>query len=335
MDPTRKHEIREPILVTGATGFIGQHLLARLIGENRQVRAFLLPEETPPDAWNERAAIFRGDVRDTGSVSRAVEGVGTVIHLAAVVQDWGPTSWHHDVTVEGTRRVLTAAAQEGARAVLASSLTVYGDALQKGPCPEDVTWGSPTGLYSGSKQAQERAAWEVAQTTGLKLTAVRPGNVYGPGSKQWVDGVVAELRRRTPSLLGGGEFNAGLCSVENVVEGLLLSAASEKAVGQAYNINDDSDTTWKRYFSDLARYSGSPAPYSIPRWLAWVLAKTIEPIWKILPTRTRPPISYDAYNLVASDLQLPVDLARREMGYQPANTYKQAMEPVRQYLKNF
>jgi nucleoside-diphosphate-sugar epimerase len=194
--------------------------------------------------------VVRGDVTDRASAERAVRGARVVFHLAAVVSDSGDERVFQRVTVGGTDNVLGAAAAEGARAVLVSSVVAYGDALRGDACDEDHPFGRPLGLYSRSKQAQERLARELARTRGLQLTVVRPANVYGPGSKPWMDEVVTQLCK---GLVGGGEGNAVLCHVGNLVDLLARAGNGSQALGRSYNAADGSDVTWTR-----RRSSGRP-----------------------------------------------------------------------------
>lgn len=324
--------MKNPILVTGATGFIGNTLIHRLTREGHRVRAFVLPAEKHLAAWH-GVELAEGDVTDPQSVESAMQGIGTVFHLAAVVQDFGPRDWFEAVTVQGTRNVLQAAARQNARVVFTSSITVYGDKLQTETLAEDTPWGNACGVYGEAKQRQEQLAWEIASETGLEVVSVRPCNVWGPGSKLWVDSVVAELRRGTPSLIDGGTFDGGLLHIDNLVEALLLAASNPKAAGRAYNISDDQGITWARYFSDLATRSNSPRPRPIPRWVARLLVMIIEPLWKILPTKTRPPLNFESYNLVGFPTRFPITRAREELGYRPVVQYDEAMKQLEAYLE--
>lgn len=323
----------EPVLVTGATGFIGRHLVTRLAGEGLAVRAFVLPGDEVPEYWGDGVEIVRGDVAEAATVEKAAQGVGTVYHLAAVVTDWGNNAWHERVTVSGTRHVLGAAARHGARAVLASSIVVYGDRLGLDVCSEDHGFGRPLGPYSRSKQAQERIARGLESGAGLRVTIVRPSNVFGPGSVPWVEEVVHLLRRRAVTLIGDGDRNAGLCHVDNLVE-LLILAAREEAVGRVYNAADGSDVTWKRYFTDLAELAGTPPPRSVPPAVARGLAFFFEALWKVVPVfRRRPPITREALNLAGSHHRLPIERARRELGYEPRVGYESAIERLADYVR--
>ncbi len=324
-----------PALVTGATGFIGRRLVARLLAEGCAVRALVLPEEAVEGVWpgTGTVEVFRGDVADAGAVERAVRGAGTVFHLAAVVSDWGPEELFRRVTVGGTANVLGAAAAAGARAVLASSVVVYGDAIGRDVCDEEHPFGRPMGPYSRSKQAQETLGRELAAERGLALTIVRPTNVYGPGSKPWVHDLVAQLRSGRPALIGGQPRNAGLCHVENVVQVLVRAAASPRAVGRAYNACDGSDVTWERYVTDVARLAGTDPPRTVSPLAARIGARVGEAVFRLLRRKRRPPITREALNLVGSNHRVPIDRARAELGYEPRVPYEDGIEQVAAYLR--
>jgi nucleoside-diphosphate-sugar epimerase len=198
---------------------------------------------------------------------------------------------------------------------------------------EDAPWGRTLGHYSAAKQAQERLAAQKAQERAIPLTLVRPSHVYGPHSPQWVDAVVAELKRGTPVLIGGGDFNAGLCHVDNLVEALLLCASRSEAVGRTYNVDDGSEVTWKQYFGDLARLAGAPRPKSVPRALANALAILVETPWRLLRLGGRPPLTREALNLIGSGYRFPIARIRRELGFEPPIAYEEALPAIEAGLR--
>jgi len=326
-------EIAQPALVTGATGFIGRALIARLLEEGVRVRALVLPGEETQGIVPAGVEIVRGDITDAAAVLAAMRGAGTVFHLAAVVGDWGAEELFQRITVGGTRNVMNAAADAGTRVLLASSVVVYGEFVQSRVCDEELGYGKAVGAYSRAKQRQEQLALEIARARKVKLTVIRPTNVYGPGSKPWVHDVVDQLRSGTPSLIGGGELNAGLAHVDNVVDIFVRAAGSDVAVGRIYNVSDGSDVTWKQYFSDLAKLLGAKKPASLPRPVATVTAYACEAAWRLFGLKGRPPLTREALNLVGSDHRVPIERARRELGYVPRVDYAEGMRTVAAYLK--
>ncbi len=325
--------IAQPVLVTGASGFIGKRVAAKLLDAGVKVRALVLPQENLPEEWGDTVEIVRGDISEPTSVRTAVAGAGTVIHLAAVVSDWGDESLYWKYTVDGSRLVFEEAVKNNSRVVLTASVIVYGDNVRKGSCPEETGYGKAFGPYSRTKQAQEKLAWEYHRDKGLRLTVVRPGNVYGPGSGPWLHDIVDVLKTGAPGLISGGRGNAGLAYVDNVADVLILAGLDESSVGRVYNASDGLAVTWNQYFSDLAQMIGAKAPGSIPRFPAVISATVFEALWKLFRIKKRPPLTREALNLVGSDNRFPNRRIVVELGYTPQVSYAEGMARTREYIE--
>ncbi len=326
-------DVAGPVLVTGATGFIGRRLAARLVAAGIPTRALVLPGDPVPPAWGSGVGVVTGDIRDPDAVAAAVAGCHTVFHLAAHVGDWGPERVFQQVTVEGTRHLLAAAEATCSRVVLTSSVVVYGHHLGRERCHEGVAMGRPYGPYSRAKQDQERLALEWARAGRCDVRVVRPSNVYGPGSGPWVIGVTGVLKTGKPSLIGGGGQNAGLAHVDNVVDILLRAAGHRASSGDVFNACDELPVTWSRYFGDLAGLVGAPAPRSVPGWLAWPLAWTMETGGRALRLASRPLLTREAVHLVSADHDVPAFRARDQLGHRPMMGYAEALTEIGDSLR--
>lgn len=324
--------IAQPVLVTGATGFIGSRVIYKLLKENIAVKALVLPDEETPSEWAGRLEIVRGSISDPAAVEKAADGTKTIIHLVAVVSDWGDEKKYWEVTVEGSRLVFDQAVKNDTRIVLVSSIVVYGDKIYRQSCPEQTGYGKTFGPYSRTKQAQEKLAWDYHINNGMRLTVIRPANVYGPGSGPWLHDVINVLRSGSPALVSGGEMNAGLAYVDNVADIIIIAAATGAAIGKAYNAGDGLDVTWKKYFTDLAGMIGTKNPISVPRPVAALGAYTFEMIWKLFGIKKRPPITREALNLVGSDNRIPIDKVKNELGYEPQVSYAEGLKYTKDYI---
>lgn len=326
--------IPDPIAVTGATGFIGRRLVHRLVREGYRVHAFDLPEAPTPIEWaKEQVVVRRGDVTRRGDVADALARTHFVFHLAALVSDWGTPEEHERVTVGGTENVLTEAAARRERAILVSSIAAYGDKLSRTVCDEDVELGSPLGPYGASKQAQEQVARRLEGERGLQVTIVRPANVYGPASGPWVDLLCKQLASGAPTLVSGGDFIAALTYVDNVVDVLVRAAERVGSVGRTYNANDEHGATWQRYVTRLAELTQSPKPRSVPRLVAAATAEVLESSFRLARCKTRPSVTREALNLCRGPLRVPIDRARRELGYEPPVSLDEGLAKVEEYLR--
>lgn len=237
------------VLVTGADGFIGSHLVEELIKNGKQVKAFVYYnsfntwgwlDALPKDVLNE-IEVFTGDIRDPYGVRKAVEGVDEVYHLAALIAI--PFSYHSpdsyvDTNIKGTLNVLQASRDMGTGRVLVTSTSeVYGTA-QYVPIDEKhpLQGQSP---YSATKIGADRMAEAFYRSFGLPVTIVRPFNTYGP--RQSARAVIPTII--TQLLSGKEEIRLGALTptrdfnfVKDTVRGFIEIARSDKTIGEEINI---------------------------------------------------------------------------------------------------
>jgi nucleoside-diphosphate-sugar epimerase len=191
------------------------------------------------------------------------------------------------------------------------------------------------GPYSRTKRAAEELALDYHALGRVPVSVVRPGNVYGPGSGLWVDEVARNLRRGLVPLIDGGDGDASMAYVDNVVDLIVRAAETELAAGRIYNANDGSGTTWRRYFGDLARIIGArPPTLAVGRRWAMRAATAMEASWRLGRLPGRPLLTREAVMLLQSRARVPIDRARRDLGHEPLVTYGQAMEQVSRYLRD-
>jgi nucleoside-diphosphate-sugar epimerase len=321
------------VLVTGAGGFIGRRVVARLLDSGHTVRALLLEQEPAPVAWADRVEVLRADVRDAPAMSRAVAGASTVLHLAALVGEaTSDYAAHWEVTAEGSDNVYRAAAAGGARVVVTTSICAYGAAIHAGGCREDGPRGLHQGPYGRAKQAQEDFALAAESELGLAVTILRPANVYGVGSKPWVEMLGAALAAEAFSLIGDGSENAGLVHVENVVDALVLAGASEVANGRTYNVCDGLDVTWQRYAGDLAQMLGVAPPALVPWAPLHAAAHANEDPQALIPPKDAAVPALELLNLIGSNSRFPTERIRSELGWKPRIGYGEAMAEIERHL---
>ena len=325
-------ENKKTILVTGATGFIGGRLMNHLLErEDIKRRSIVLPEETIPKHWGDIVEVIRGSITSPEVVEKAMEGVDTVVHCAAIVGDWGPEKLFRAVTLGGSKNVYEAALKNGTRVILLSSIVVYGTRIHKQSCPEDTPYGRSIGPYSRNKKAQEKLAWEYYKK-GMKLVVVRPANVYGVGSGPWLRDIVNVYKKGLVPVVASKKHNAGLIHVENLVDILLTLIEREDINGEVYNACDGLDITWYQYFSDLSEILGKRKPIVVPYFLLLPAAVVVENMAKLLRFKERPLLTREALNLVGSDNRFPIDKAEKELGFSPRVSYEEGIKEIRKFL---
>ena len=237
------------ILVTGADGFIGSHLVEELIKSGHKVKAFVFYNsfnswgwlDTLPSELLSEIEIFAGDVRDPNGVREAMKGIDIVFHLAALIAI--PYSYHSpdsyvDTNIKGTLNILQAAKELKTERVLVTSTSeVYGTA-QYVPIDEKHPFQGQS-PYSATKIGADRLAESFFRSFDLPVTIVRPFNTYGP--RQSARAVIPTII--TQLLQGAKEIKLGSLSptrdfnyVKDTVNGFLEIAKSDRTIGQEINI---------------------------------------------------------------------------------------------------
>ena len=244
------------VLVTGGAGFIGSNLVRCLVASHEEVRILddlsTGSRENLHDT-NGAPELIVGDIRDEGTLRRAVEGVEVVYHLAAlpsVARSIADPSSSHDVNVNGTLSVLLAARDAGVRRVVyASSSSVYGDTPTL-PKHEDMPT-SPRSPYAASKLSGELYCRAFSAAFGLETVSLRFFNVFGPRQDPASEyaAVVPQFITRmlageSPVIFGDGQQSRDYTYVANVIQACVLAASAGKdAVGEAVNTGCEGRTS--------------------------------------------------------------------------------------------
>jgi len=242
------------ILVTGADGFIGSHLVGRLLQEGYKVKAFVYYNSFNSWGWLDtlsknildKIEVFPGDIRDPNGVKTAAKSCDTVFHLAALIGI--PFSYHSpdsyvDTNIKGTLNVLQAALQLDVKRVLITSTSeVYGTA-QFVPITEEHPYQGQS-PYSATKIGADRLAESFYRSFGLPVTIVRPFNTYGPrqSARAVIPTIITQLLNGNNVIrLGALTTTRDFVYVKDTVNGFIEIAKSEKTIGKEINISTQSE----------------------------------------------------------------------------------------------
>jgi nucleoside-diphosphate-sugar epimerase len=244
------------ILVTGGAGFIGSHIVDRLLDEGFKVRVLdnLSTGEKKNLAQHQNKKSFQfieGDIRNFDLVKKTVKGVDAVFHEAALVSVTRSVEnplLSNEINVTGTVNLLKACVDAHVkRFVYASSCAVYGD-TETLPNHENLA-PKPLSPYAADKLAAEKYAKVFHNVYGLETVSLRYFNVYGPRQKYGpYSGVISIfinrlLENKPPIICGDGEQTRDFINVKDVVEANMLALSKRKAVGEVFNISTGEATT--------------------------------------------------------------------------------------------
>lgn len=325
-------------LLTGASGFIGGHLAARLVRDGYQVRCLVRPTSDTAKLAGLGVELVHGDLTDPASLARAVEGCRYVVHSGAMVSDWALPHEIESVNVAGTRSLLAASAQAAAqRFVHISSTDVYG---HPGTAEVGETHG-PVRFANWYAQTKRGAEDEVrrAGAEGLETVILRPATVYGPGCRETVLEVARAVRKRQMLLVAGGRAVVGLCYVDNLADAVMLALEHERATGRVFNITDGSDVSWRRFVDDLAAGLGAPparfnVPYPVAAGLALGLEHGYRALRRSTGLKTRALLSRQAVQLMGIDQSFSTASARELLGWEPRVDYQTGLRQTLDWLRS-
>lgn len=270
----RKHEARNKqnrpmtILVTGGAGFIGSHLVERLLNAGHAVRVLdNLSTGARENLPRHPALDFRlGDIRDGGTVQAAVRGASAIFHLAAVASVQASIDdpiGTHGTNLVGTLHLLEAGRQAGvARFVYASSAAIYGDTIES-PVAESAAT-RPLSPYAADKLAGEHYLQFYAAKHGMRTTAFRFFNIYGPRQDPTspYSGVISifvdrALAGRPVTVFGDGRQTRDFVYVGDLVEVLCAALNKEEMIGQMMNVGRGVECTLLKLLSGLESIVGT------------------------------------------------------------------------------
>ncbi|HWP34237.1 MAG TPA: NAD-dependent epimerase/dehydratase family protein [Thermodesulfobacteriota bacterium] len=316
-------------LVTGAGGFIGRHLAARLLARGEQVRALDLHLGRLPPA--DRLERLEGDLRLPEVAAAGVRGAEVVYHLASAHLAVSVPERHYwSVNVDGSVGLFLAARRAGVRRfVHVSSVGVYGPL---GARPADETTPcAPVTLYERTKHAAELALAACAADGGPELVVARPAWTYGEGCPRTARLFRAVARRRF-LMIGRGDTRRHPIAVEDLCAGLVLAAHVPHAAGRTYVLAGDEVVTLRELLATIAAVLGvEPPSVRVPVALAAPVAAVVEGVGRLVGVE--PPFSRRSLIFFTQHYHYDTSRARRELGFAPAVRLAEGMASVRERLR--
>ncbi|MCR4404596.1 MAG: NAD-dependent epimerase/dehydratase family protein [Candidatus Acetothermia bacterium] len=318
-------------LVTGATGFIGANIVRALLERNYRVRALVRPDSNKRNLEGLEVELAVGDVRDLGSIRRALEGCSLLFHGAALYSFWvRPRSLIYEVNVEGTRNALQAALERGVeRVVYTSSVAALGLPRDREPADERTPVEPETIVsdYKRSKYLAQQVALEFAKK--LPVVIVNPSFPVGPYDiKPTPTGrvIVDFLNRRMPAYV---ETGMNVVDVEDVALGHLL-AAEKGRVGECYILGGE-NLTMRELLALLEEITGLRAPWVRLPYYPILAASYLNAAWCAL-TGTVPRMTPETIRMSRHYMFYDPGKAVRELGF-PQTPAREALRKAVEWFK--
>lgn len=322
------------VLITGATGFIGRHVVKANLAKGNKVRAFVLPGDFG-EAWlkEQGVEVINGDIRDYEAVRRVVGSAEIIFHTAAVVTDWAPKKLFWDVTVGGAENICRAAVDaKVSRLVDISTCDVFGtdESVVMDESMPLQYWGEP---YADSKIDAEKVMRRYHKEQGLPLTMVYPLWVFGEGDQTFVPLLADAIIKKELIFWREGAI-VWPTYIDNLVDLLMLIAEDERAIGNGYLVHDGESTTLEEFCAGIAEALGvPPIKTHIPYWSAMTAARVMEFIWRLFRIQKRPLLTTYTVTNLGSRFRFSIAKAQRELGWKPRITYREGFRKTMEWLK--
>lgn len=314
-----------PALVTGASGFLGGRLAQLLHERGEEVLILARPSSDLRHLATTPVRIVRGDLSDHGALREAVRHVTKIFHCAACSTDWAPRQMYFDANVTGTQNLLAAAQHATAlqRFLHVSTTDVYG--YPERPCTEEHAFVDAGLPYNQTKAAGEAAVWK-AHAEGLPVTILRPATIYGPRGKDFTQEIATLLRQRLMAYVNGGDAPGGFTYVDNVAQAMLEAASGPHTVGEAYNIADGTNASWREYATLFAQQLGTRPPWiNLSFETAIALSRIFEAPHRYLGLRGRPLLTRHAVYLLGRNQEFPIAKAISAFGFTPGISLEEGL----------
>lgn len=313
------------VFITGAGGFLGRALTDRLIAGGHTVAGV----DLVADPAN---GVVAGDIGEPGPWQDAVAGADVVIHTAAVVSNAVPLDETWRINVLGTRRVCDAAVEAGAtRLVNISSVRAFSDLGFPDGVTEDHpvrTDGSP---YVDTKIAGEQVVLQAHAAGEIEATVIRPGDVYGPGSRPWTIMPVELIKARRFLLpaMGRGIFSP--VYIDDLVTGILAAATSPAGVGQVFTLSGGVGVECREFFGHYYRMLGLRGPVVLPTPAAVAVAGSIDRAARLARVRTE--INTESMRYFTRTGTYSIEKATALLGYRPEVDLAEGMRRTEEWLR--
>jgi nucleoside-diphosphate-sugar epimerase len=305
------------VLITGATGLLGSHLIKELQDRGESIRALVLPVENASKLEAQGVEIVRGDITAASTLGPAVKDVELIFHLAGMMGVHRPLSDYRLVNVNGTENLYKAAQAAGVRRfVHTSSHTVYGLGHKRAMVESDPL-RPDADPYSITKAEGDRMLRRLMVNSDVETVILRPDTFFGPGDRLHFGRMAQKTIKGTSLILGKGDQYIPFCYVTDVVQGFLLAAYHENAPGNVYNVATDRPMTVLEMFNAIADAVGGKRPVIHLPYLPIYYGSIIAEKGVARLTNTKPLVTELGALMFGSNNVHSVEKARKELGYEP------------------
>ncbi|MBT4521350.1 MAG: NAD(P)-dependent oxidoreductase [Halieaceae bacterium] len=317
-------ELAGKVFITGANGFIGRAVARRCRELGAQVSGldFKADEE-----WG----IVAGDLTKPASWKQLLQGVDLVIHTAAIVSNTAPMDLAWDINVKATAGLLDHCIEAGVgRFVQLSSIAAYGFAATK-EVDERQPLRPMGNTYVDTKIAGEHLVLACHASGTMDCTIIRPGDVYGPGSRPWVILPLEMIKSGKFMLPAQGQGLFSPVYIDDIVNGILLAATRQEGAGQIFNISGGITPTCEDFFGHYVRMASAQPPRMMSTGVARLLAELLRFLITVFGGSTE--VGGGAIDMLSRRAGYSIGKADRMLGYSPQVGLEEGMRRTEMWAR--
>lgn len=321
------------LLITGATGLVGQNFARRAAGAGYNVLAMVRRNSNRSALEGVPVRFVEGDLAVPESLPAALADADVVVHAAAHLGDWGPPEKYRAINVVALEHMLNAVERIGRleRWIQLSSQGVYPARHHYGT--DETVPPEPHNIdgYTQTKAESEIVVQRHVREHGLPAVILRPGFIYGPGERNALKRVVEKIQTGKMKFLGPGDRLLNNTSVENLCDAILLAIETPNIIGETFNIRDERLITREEFVHTIADYLGKPHPGHVPEWLAKTIVGPIEALARLRGRETAPILTRGQIKFLTQNLDYSIAKAKRVLGYRPRVDFHEGIVPALDY----
>ncbi|EGJ28176.1 NAD-dependent epimerase/dehydratase family protein [Streptococcus porcinus] len=324
--------MKDLVLITGATGFLGSYLIDECLKRNYQVLAMGRNVAKGQALERENVTFIEGDITKVVDLEKVFAyPITKIIHAAALSTVWGEWDAFYRSNVLGTKNILHyAQKKQVSRLVYVSSPSIYASAKDQLRVTEDAApKQNELNNYIKSKLMSEQLFKDYPN---LPYVIIRPRGIFGVGDSSIIPRLLEINKTIGIPLLNGGQNQIDLTCAENVAYAIGLMLENPLAIHQVYNITNDQPMVFKDLVSYFFKQLGQPVHFrKIPAQPVYGAAAFLEWLYKGLKLKGEPRMTLYTYYLVRYSQTLSVEKAKGELGYAPIMTLEEGID---NYVKN-
>lgn len=317
------------VCITGIGGFIGKRL-AEILKEKGAIVSGLEIDSSLSNIMREKGfKILTGSTSSQKDLEALLENQDFVVHTAAIVKEGGSLEDFREINVRASVNLAKKAKEMGLRGMIhLSSVMVYGfDYVEN--ITEDGELRGENNPYCMTKIEGESELRKI-MSPEFGIIFIRPGDVYGEGSKPWVVRPLELMKMGLFSLPDGGKGLMNATYIDNLILGILLSIEKE-AYGEAFNITDGTTITWRDYFHRLSKAGNFREPLSLPTFVARALVDVFNFVFSIIQKPS--PVSTDGIHFILRKNPVSIEKAKKILGYNPIFSLEEGLKRTFEWVQ--